>query len=96
MMTARGLIDDFAFRRYRRLALPLLVIGIGAATPAFEIARAIVQPVNPPRSDDLFTAWNAPASRGTSMATYIVPKSSFNRTWLFKSVPKSSALSRPK
>lgn len=84
MMTARGIISDLVGKRPRRLILPLTVMAIGAATPAFEIARAVVQPVNPPTSDDLFTAWNLPASRGTSMATYIVPMATFNRAQLFK------------
>jgi putative flippase GtrA len=84
MMTARGVIADLARKKMGRLMLPLTLMAIGAATPGFEIARALVRPANPPTAANLFTAWSLPASRGTSMATYIVPIAAFERPWLFK------------
>jgi hypothetical protein len=84
MMTARGVISDLVSKRPWRLMLPLTLLAIGAATPAFEIARAVVQPANPATSDDLFTAATLPASRGGSMATYVVPMTTFNQSLLFK------------
>ncbi|MHB8285415.1 MAG: hypothetical protein ACYDD1_12145 [Caulobacteraceae bacterium] len=85
IMTARGLMLDLDARRTGRVLFSLALLVAGAATPMFEISRAIRQPVNPPVPTDLIAAWEAPASAGASKAAYAIPLRDFKaRSWLFK------------
>jgi hypothetical protein len=70
MMSARGLIEDLAARRTVRVGISITLLALGAFTPAFEMARAVLQPVDPPQPTDLLTAWEQPASQGDSQTTY--------------------------
>lgn len=65
-------------------ALAFAVLALGAATPACEVVRALVQPVDPPRPTGLIEAWQDPASRGTSMTTYLVPRATYDRSRALK------------
>ncbi|WP_174300953.1 GtrA family protein [Caulobacter sp. S45] len=85
ILAARGFVTALESTTSRRLAVLLVLLAIGAATPAAEIIRAVVERPDPPRGADLFTAWEQPASRGSPKSTYVAPEVAYDRqAWLLK------------